>query len=691
MQRSMVRRMTPHSTLHDAGVRSHGSRTAPAWRVESERRRGQQPDRESATYLSIWLVKRNKQVGKTRATSTPQLDRIYRLTHWAYSQPTILIPQRKGAVDSAHFIESANGVRQGDPLSSLLFCLYLKPAIDALTADPVFGNKIDVYAYIDDVHIVGDVDDVLAARDAFVRHLKDIELAVNPDKCTLLYFHNDTHPLTREQQQAIRTAGLQWDEADSVSADVLGAVIGVSAAAIARRLDGKFGASGLFGAFFRRVRSGGFSVQVAMLLLAHSVSRMSYLQRCLPPEALERVATEWDGLLLSAATHVLAVSPDEETAAVVEALQRPRRLGGFGLTSAVIVSPFAFIASVAASAAQTGGHPLSHPTLPAASPLHQWLRAALTCPAVDVLRRTSSVVFHTDADTFTGHYHANRKLAAGLQAKLTTAATNLSYNARVGEAKEAGDQRGLARLYGGSAKYASRWKVVRPTEKAYELPDEYYRYAARRDLGLRPTQDRVLPRRCAACGMGVAPDGLHGQRCIYSSTYTKLRHDSIEVLLHDTIRDGVGQAYRQQHNLPAAERTIPDLLISLDNKMFLCDVTVVDTLAETNLATAGRGAGWLADEAAERKVAKYQHTAEAMGAVHLPFAVETTGGLSKSAQQLIAAIQYSAGQHCTWREQTAIGAHLVNAIAIAVQRCTGLALRVSLEKERRVALGVVAA
>ena len=163
------------------------------------------------------------------------------------------------------------------------------------------------------------------------------------------------------------------------------------------------------------------------------------------------------------------------------------------------------------------------------------------------------------------------------------------------------------------------------------------------------------------------------------------------MLLHDTIRDGVGQAYRQQHNLPAAERTIPDLLISLDNKMFLCDVTVVDTLAETNLATAGRGAGWLADEAAERKVAKYQHTAEAMGAVHLPFAVETTGGLSKSAQQLIAAIQYSAGQHCTWREQTAIGAHLVNAIAIAVQRCTGLALRVSLEKERRVALGVAAA
>ena len=89
---------------------------------------------------------------------------------------------------------------------------------------------------------------------------------------------------------------------------------------------------------------------------------------------------------------------------------------------------------------------------------------------------------------------------------------------------------------------------------------------------------------------------------------------------------------------------------------------------------------------------KYQATAEAMDAVHLPFAIETMGGMSKSAQQLIAAIHHSAGQHsvCTWREPDAIGAHLVNAIAIAVQRCTGLALRMSLEKERRMALGVAA-
>ena len=65
-------------------------------------------------------------------------------------------------------------------------------------------------------------------------------------------------------------------------------MIGIDAAAIARPLNDKLkGAHGLFGALFRRVRPG-FTVQAAMLLLAHSVSWLSYLQRCLPPEALER-------------------------------------------------------------------------------------------------------------------------------------------------------------------------------------------------------------------------------------------------------------------------------------------------------------------------------------------------------------------------------------------------------------------
>ena len=90
------------------------------------------------------------------------------------------------------------------------------------------------------------------------------------------------------------------------------------------------------------------------------------------------------------------------------------------------------------------------------------------------------------------------------------------------------------------------------------------------------------------------------------------------------------------------------------------------------LATAATGPARLAKEAARGKVDKYKLAADAMRAVHLPFAVETMGGLSESAQQLIRQIHHSAGDHNTWRDAAIIGTHLVDAVAIAVQRCTAM-------------------
>ena len=232
---------------------------------------------------------------------------------------------------------------------------------------------------------------------------------------------------------------------------------------------------------------------------------------------------------------------------------------------------------------------------------------------------------------------------------------------------------------------------MKPTETAYRLSDEFYRYAARRDLGLPPTRDRILPYRCGACNMGIAPDGLHGQRCIHNSTFTKLRHDSIEKLLHDVKRDGIGLAWRQPRGLPEAARTIPDLIIYLDNRAFLCDVTVADTLAYSNLAVSKLGPGRLAKRKAEEKVDKYTHAAAAIRARHLPFAIESMGGLSESALQLLREIHNSAITHCTWRDADAVGSHLLDSVAIAVQKCIGMALRASREQEMVRVLGAEAA
>ena len=81
-------------------------------------------------------------------------------------------------------------------------------------------------------------------------------------------------------------------------------------------------------------------------------------------------------------------------------------------------------------------------------------------------------------------------------------------------------------------------------------------------------------------------------------------------MLHNTIRDGIGLAYRQQHGLPSAARTVPDLLIQLDNRTFLCDVTVADTLGDANLVHSKRGPGCLADHKGRGKEQKYSAVAK---------------------------------------------------------------------------------
>ena len=51
----------------------------------------------------------------------------------------------------------------------------------------------------------------------------------------------------------------------------------------------------------------------------------------------------------------------------------------------------------------------------------------------------------------------------------------------------------------------------------------------------------------------------------------------------------------------------------------------------------------------------------------------------------------SASTHCTWRDADAIGSHLLDRVAIAVQRCPGMALRASVKREMTRALSARAA
>ena len=80
----------------------------------------------------------------------------------------------------------------------------------------------------------------------------------------------------------------------------------------------------------------------------------------------------------------------------------------------------------------------------------------------------------------------------------------------------------------------------------------------------------------------------------------------------------------------------------LDNKTYLCDVVVTDTLAIRVCTTPPKPYCEQPTRRRGRKKKKYVMTTKAMGATHLPFSVESIGWLSSSAQQLIREIYHSA-------------------------------------------------
>ena len=129
--------------------------------------------------------------------NTPELAAVWRITHLAYATSSPLLLQRC----NGQSIDSANGIRQGDPLSSLLFCLYMQDTL----IDIAQRCHVTHYAFIDDLHMEGAPADVMQAFERLQILLPALSLSINTAKSQLLYFHNATHPLSADILDTLRT------------------------------------------------------------------------------------------------------------------------------------------------------------------------------------------------------------------------------------------------------------------------------------------------------------------------------------------------------------------------------------------------------------------------------------------------------------------------------------------------------
>jgi hypothetical protein len=162
----------------------------------------------------------------------PQLRACWRMVDFGYGQPSLLLMQCDDTVSTEEaFIESQNGVRQGDPLAALLFSITMHRVYDAV-AKEVSGG---CFAYVDDNHPVGTLEECWNAWGAVVIALEPLGLEVNASKCEITCFYQDelSHEKDQEALRCFQSSGMKVNK-HCVS--ILGCLVGRDDAAVSAEL-----------------------------------------------------------------------------------------------------------------------------------------------------------------------------------------------------------------------------------------------------------------------------------------------------------------------------------------------------------------------------------------------------------------------------------------------------------------------
>jgi hypothetical protein len=541
--------------------------------------------------------------------------------------------------------------------------------------------------------VVGTPDQVLLAFERLQAKLPTLSLTINTSKSLLLYFHEETHPLPSHVRDSFQAHHIRVETRHAV---VLGAVIGATDQDIVEGLRQYWKSVLSMTAFFRRLNGGLLRVQNGMLLLRMcGVPKLSYILRCTPPRLMEEVTELFDDLVMDSALHLLDIQPGEDDYHIRFWLRAPLTDGGFGLMSTRELSPRAYVSSLASIAASewtslftqygNGDMDLDH-----SSNLNRWIKNALedlrtppppfisqASPSPPPFRPTPLKNLPPLDAPFFPYYRQNPAHATSLQHKLTQQATKHQLNYATSELVHRwGDVKAKAHLHSISAPHAHTWKMVHPISTLHTLTDAHYRIAARLNLGLPPHHNQ-LPRKCTSCGKDDALDidPWHHLSCIsHKSREITGRHNAVLYALYAHVRSAGGVASMEPKGLSADRLIRPDLQISFPGQHILTDVVVSHPLCPSHVHDAARKPLAVAEQAARGKHRSYDETARLHHMRLLPFSVESMGGLSSEAEQLVEQIGLACRDHLTLETHESIARGVRAAVAVAVQKGNAMAV-----------------
>jgi hypothetical protein len=578
----------------------------------------------------------------------PELARCWRVVDFAYGHSSPLLMKCGMDVPAAEaFLESQSGVRQGDPLSAMLFGLAMHPVYDEIAKQLQGG----VFAFMDDGHGVGYLQQCWTIWQQLSGLLAPLQLSVNPAKCELTCFHLDSlhHAGDIAALKAFEAAGVQINRR---CLRLLGCVVGATSADIARELATHPDFRAESRAAYSRLPHMPEPHRCFVLRRLTSIVVTNRL-RAMAPAATDAHATEYDAQLLAAAHVMVGVGPDDGNAFDAQ-LQQPARHGGFGLTSAVSVAPAAYLSGAECTLrlspvfveVWSGTKPLDpscslYAGIADSLGRVQRTEAALVSQSPpSVVARVTASILPSCAEHFVAHFkahHAQSLIQHSVCHRISTLST-IAAKAIAGRDRAPGGPVKLARLQALEARQSSLWLTTLPTEPGLTLTCPQWRIAARLRLGLPGNPSHDIDSVSCDHKHAAAGDSWHPlcctQRCGADITH---RHNRI---LHD-LRDFASLAHLPVRIEPAelhAQRKLrPDIQVHLPDATLLADVTVVHPTAKcwTSLAASERGVGAVGDAAGAAKHDTYDELASGLSCEFLPFVLYTYGGFHDSARRFI--------------------------------------------------------
>ena len=577
-------------------------------------------------------------------------------------------------------------MRQGDPLSALLFCVYMRETLQQVSDN----TGVKVYGFFDDINLLGTPQQLMAALSYLQRSLPAVSLQLNTAKSHFAYFHHTLTPLTATICGTLSTNNIQLQHE---WVGVVGAVVGRDDAAIRTGMRSILSAAGNYDTFLRRLQLDAMPLDTALLLLRMCmVPAMNYFVRCLAPVCIEDEARHFDQRMLDAAMNKLGLDEGEQTEEMATQLQlKMREGGGWGLTGAARTSPAAFLSSLATCHTESIFTPYCGTTpLPPSSLLHGWIddclqRVRRAAPGDDYQTDIELLLPATADDFFSYHKAAEPSVTTKLQHKLNAKATSYNVAAAVVSMKERlrqGERWQWAHHKAITANGAWNWKLARPDGPHLRLSDVEYAIAARLNLGLQPFSAHTMatmPEHCPLCAqrttgepVSLRDDPWHWLSCngLLKGELSR-RHDAVVDAVERVAWQVGAQVRKEVEGLDPDSKQRPDLQIVFPGRMLLADVCVSHPLtARAIMQNRSTASSWQST-----KNRKYAGVASHLGAELMNVCVETCGGLATDAVRLVRAI---AEEGERWSmgglSSGSIERQLSGAIAVAVQRGNAIAM-----------------